>query len=97
GGNLHRFFPEVPITLVGGRFYSPDKAATGDKIAIVWPDEDAPEKVAAEARSVLPRLTPGDLAGALKISIPWRGHIWKPDGYRLSAWHLLILGDQARR
>jgi hypothetical protein len=97
GGNLHRFFPEVPITLVGGRFYSPDKAATGDKIAIVWPDEDSPEKVAAEMRSVLPRLTPVDLAGALKISIPWRGHIWKPDGYRLSVWHLAILGDQTAR
>jgi Dolichyl-phosphate-mannose-protein mannosyltransferase len=91
GGNLHRFFPQASITLVGGRPYSPDSGAVPGKTAIVWPDAHADATVAAQVQSVLPRITPADLAAASTISIPWRHHFWKPDGYRVSSWKLLIL------
>jgi hypothetical protein len=93
GGNLHRFFADARIALAGRRAYAPARAATGGtaKTALVWPADDDAERTAAYFRAFQPGLTIGDLARSTTIRIPWRGHIWKPDGYRRSAWRLLIL------
>jgi hypothetical protein len=97
GGNLHRFFPDAPVTLVGGRFYGPASGAAVGRTALVWPADQSDDAVAAQFQRALPRLRASDLAAAATISIPWGGHLWKPDGYRVSAWKLLILGDAASR
>lgn len=77
GGNLHRF-GDARIALAGSQNYAPAPA-------------ESAERTASYFRAFQPGLTAGDLARSTTIRIPWRGHIWKPDGYRQSAWRVLIL------
>jgi hypothetical protein len=92
GSNLHRFFGDALFALAGRQNYAPAPADTaGAKTALVWPADESAERTAAYVRAFQPGLTAGDLARSSIIGIPWRGHIWKPDGYRQSTWHVLIL------
>jgi hypothetical protein len=77
GRQLHRFFGDALIALAGQN-YAP-------------PADESAERTAAYVRAFQPGLTAGDLARSTTIRNPWRGHIWKPDGYRQSIWHVLIL------
>jgi 4-amino-4-deoxy-L-arabinose transferase-like glycosyltransferase len=98
GGNLHRFFGDAQIALAGRQAYAPPPApTTAAKTALVWPADESDERAARKFRAFQPKLTAGDLAGSTTIRIPWRGHIWKPDGYRQSVWRLLILESPPRR
>jgi hypothetical protein len=31
---------------------------------------------------------------AQALQIPWRHHLWKPDGYRVSQWRFVVLGQR---
>jgi hypothetical protein len=93
GGNLRRFFPEARIELAGRAPYVPALPAPSPahKTALVWSAERDPRDAAMRFQSVV-RLAPGQqLANAANIEIPWRGHLWKPDGYRISSWRVLIV------
>ena len=92
-GNLRRFFPHARMVLAGPRRYIPPESVStpSGRTALIW---DAGKPVTAVARALhdlVPDLPSGDLERAQTLSIPWRHHIWKPDGYRTSQWRLLIL------
>ena len=90
GGNLRRFFPDARIELAGAAPYAPVLPAPTGKTVLVWSAER--NSVDAETRyQSLLRFAPGQLSEAAKVEIPWRDHLWKPDGYRISAWRLLVL------
>ncbi|WP_176427200.1 glycosyltransferase family 39 protein [Rhodomicrobium sp. R_RK_3] len=92
GGNLRRFFPDARIDLAGSRLYVPPLAVPGGaaaKTALVWAGDET--HAAEQFQTLLPQLSPGDLATAAKIRVPWRDHFWKPDGYKSSIWHVLVL------
>lgn len=93
GGNLRRFFPEAQILLAGPRRYVPPEKplGAGAKSALVWDASKSPPAVLRAMQSIVPRLSADDLAAADMLSIPWRGHLWKADGYRVSQWRFLIL------
>jgi hypothetical protein len=91
GGNLRRFFPEARIELAGEEGYRPAAASPAGKTVIVWSADRDPPSAAAGFRSLVPLAPRQELANATEIEIPWRGHLWKPDGYRKSAWRLLTL------
>jgi hypothetical protein len=89
GGNLRRFFPEARIELAGDGPYAPALAAPAVKTVLVWSAERDPRDAAARFHSFA-HLAPGrDPAHSAKIDIAWRGHFWKPDGYRVSSWRML--------
>ena len=90
GGNLRRFFPKARIELKGKGAYAPPLPAAGGKSALLWSADRDIEDVAAHFRSASPPATGAQLANSAKIDIPWRGHLWKPDGYRTSSWRLFI-------
>jgi len=97
GGNLRRFFPAAAIALAGRYTYAPAKKTPAEPTALLWPADDKQERVAAGLRTFLPELDASDLTKAATIRIPWRGHLWKPDGYRVSVWRLLIIENGAAR
>lgn len=93
-GNLRRFFyannalHRMPIVLVGARAYTPPlppmpNATPPCETAYVWPASDSTEVAAAKFG-----ISPDVLAQPRKIDIPWRHHLWKPDGYRYSRWRV---------
>jgi hypothetical protein len=89
GGNLRRFFPEAEVELAGPTPYVPPVASDASgSTAYVW---EGPVNAGEAARLFhRPGITPASLANAAAISIPWRHHYWKPDGYRVSEWRVLI-------
>jgi len=93
GGNLRRFFPQTRIVLAGPRRYVPPERPprAGDTTALLWEASKPAESVAKHFAGVLPALTVEALGRAETLRIPWRGHLWKPDGYRVSEWRLVIL------
>jgi hypothetical protein len=95
GGNLRRFFPDAAILLGGARAYIPPHAMSrpGGRLALIWDARDKPDRVLRQFQAALPRLSAEAIARAEPVSIPWRDHYWKPDGYRVSEWRVLILGD----
>jgi hypothetical protein len=93
-GNLRRFFPDARVVVAGPRRYVPPETpvAPGDKTVFVW--EVSAKRAGTAERDfaeMLPGLAPAVAANAETVRIPWRGHIWKPDGYRQSEWRLAIL------
>jgi hypothetical protein len=92
GGNLLRFFPEGRVELIGLK----NVAVSHDvnellrrKVLYVW---DASNSRAEKKVQKLLLLLFGRSAGSIKtITIPWRNHLWKPDGYRKSVWHIAII------
>jgi len=93
GGNLRRFFPEARIELVGEIRYAPptSDASKPVKTVLVWSAERDPRDAAAHFQSLAPFAPGQDPASATEVSIPWRRHFWKPDGYRMSSWRLLTV------
>ncbi len=96
GGNLKRFFPEARVDLAGARSYVPPfqigpSSAGRPSTILLWSAQRDLMKTAAQFQKLLPQLTPGDLANAAEIRIPWRNHLWLPDGRRSSTWHLLFV------
>jgi hypothetical protein len=60
-------------------------------VALVW---QAGKREAAALRSfaaILPDLPADARTQAEALDIPWRDHLWKPHGHRVSPWRLLIL------
>jgi hypothetical protein len=94
GGNLRRFFPEARIELRGKETYAPSPTAAGGKTAIVWSaDRDPRVAAGGDPPGVAdgnPQVAAAQVANAARIDIPWRGHMWKPDGYRISSWRLVL-------
>ena len=93
-GNLRRFFPHASIVLAGPRRYVPPErpASEDDKTALVWETPRRPNaNIARSFVATLPSLQPEALEWAETLRVPWRHHLWKPDGYRFSEWRLLIL------
>ncbi len=89
GGNLKLFFPEAQAELAGQQPYAPPvkRDAPADTI-YVW---DGSQKIEKAARQFLrPEVTAAALSKSVTISIPWRNHYWKPDGYRVSVWRVLV-------
>jgi hypothetical protein len=92
-GNLRRFFPEARIVIAGSHHYMPPEPAKqpGGKTVLVWESTDSAKSVARGFSAIL-----GDgaavaaMAKAETLQIPWRGHLWKPDGYRISEWRIAI-------
>ncbi len=100
GGNLHRFFPQARIVLVGGHNYAPpppQSPGTADvKTALVWDAGLNEDRVAGEFRSLLPKLKASDLMNASTIRVPWKGNLWVPYGNPVSTWRVLILNRRLR-
>jgi hypothetical protein len=89
GGNLRRFFPDARIELVGKDAYGATLPSTNVKTALLWSADRDPQAVASFTPAFM--LGSGEqLANAARIDIPWRRHLWKPDGYRMSSWRLFI-------
>lgn len=89
GGNLRRFFPDARIELVGKDAYGATLSSANMKTALLWSADRDPQAVASFTPGFM--LGPGEqLANAARIDIPWRRHLWKPDGYRLSSWRLFM-------
>ncbi len=97
GGNLRRFFPQAIIALGGNPAYVPQAEPTSAKTALVWSTEDSLDKVTARFRTIAPAVSAETLSHAVTIAIPWRNHFWKPDGYRVSSWHLLVTDEPVIR
>ena len=99
GGNLRRFFPKARIELVGETPYAPPAPDIGPaaKTVLIWSAERDPGDAAARFQSLAPFAPGQDPANAAEISIPWRRHFWKPDGYRVSAWRLLAISGAPER
>lgn len=91
GGNLRRFFPEAQILLAGPRRYLPPEKPASAGTALVWKAAASQDKVLKAMHSVRPQVSAETLGGAETLTVPWRGHLWKPDGYRASQWRFLIL------
>jgi hypothetical protein len=91
-GNLRRFFPEAQILLAAPRRYLPPERPTepGDKTALVWASNRG-NRVAQAFGTIIPDAAAA-MAQAETLKAPWRGHLWKPDGYRVSSWQLVVLG-----
>lgn len=92
-GNLRRFFPHARIVLVGPRAYMPPAAALppGGRTMLVWEagKTDAPARRSfAQALPTVPART---IAEAEALRIPWRHHLWKPDGQRVSDWRIAVI------
>jgi hypothetical protein len=89
GGNLRQLLPEA--TFVSRRYpvFTPVGANGTDRpLALVWGGE-WPESYAH--RFLAEFLPPGRrLDEARRVVVPWK-HLWKPDGYRVSDWRVLIL------
>ena len=98
GGNLRRFFPQASIALVGGWAYTPPASLSPQtakvRDALVWDADHDQDRVAAAFKTLLPALTPADLAHAATIRIPWKGTLWVPYGNPVSTWRLLLLGRE---
>jgi hypothetical protein len=93
-GNLRRFFPHATVVLAGPRRYIPPqgRADGSGKTALVWETPRRPnENIARSFVAVVPSLQAEALEGAETLRVPWRHHLWKPDGYRFSQWRLLVL------
>jgi len=92
GGNLRRFFPKARIELAGDTPYAPTLPSTAPgKTVLVWSAEREPRDAAMRFQSQVPQASELRLASAAKLDLPRRGHLWKPDGYRMSSWRLLTL------
>jgi hypothetical protein len=91
-GNLRRLFPDSRIELANDRTYAakPPSATSGVKTIMLWPSDFRPEEAASRLGTLMPSISAADLAKAATIDIPWRGHLWKPDGYRHSSWRALL-------
>lgn len=95
-GNLRRFFPDARVVIAGSRYYAPPRrpeedAASAGPTVLVW---EAGKREAAARRGfadLLPDLPEGAPVNATPLDMPWRGHMWKPDGYRVSRWRMLLL------
>ena len=96
GGNLRRFFPQTQMLLAGPRRYLPPAKplGAGGKTALVWEASKTLPAVLRSMQGVRPEISAKTLGMAETLDIPWRGHLWKPDGYRVSHWRFLIL-DQS--
>jgi hypothetical protein len=94
GGNLRRFFPETPMAIVGKDAYAPPGFDASGRLTLVWDAADRGEKVLSLLRAVRPNSTAASLDAATAVEVPWRGHLWKPDGYRVSSWRVLVLPPQ---
>jgi 4-amino-4-deoxy-L-arabinose transferase-like glycosyltransferase len=93
-GNLRRFFPHAAIVLAGPRRYAPPErpAGEGDRTALVWETPRRPNaNIARSFVAAVPGLQTEALERAETLRVPWRHHLWKPDGYRFSEWRVLIL------
>jgi hypothetical protein len=90
-GNLRRFFPDARILLAAPHPYRPPErpAVPGDKTALIWEASPA-GKVARAFGEIMPNAAEV-MTRAETLKLPWRGHLWKPDGYRFSQWRLVIL------
>jgi hypothetical protein len=88
GGNLRRFFPKVRIEFAGEGLPPPAPPAPGQRTVLIWSERPGPSGAATRFLSLAPRRGPDK---AVEIHIPWRGHLWKPDGYRTSSWRMLIV------
>ena len=90
GGNLKLFFPRAQVVLAGPKPYAPpppQRLRFADTV-YVWDGSESLEDAAK--KFTLPHITTEALAKAGTISIPWRRHYWKPDGYRVSEWRVLV-------
>jgi hypothetical protein len=90
GGNLRRFFPEARIELAGNPPYVPAMPAPAGKTMLVWSAARDPRDAATRFQSLVPLAAGQLLTDSIKLDIPRRGHLWKPDGYRTSSWRLFI-------
>jgi hypothetical protein len=90
-GNLRRFFPHARVVLAGPRRYVPPPLAdaSGGPAALVWPS-DAPARLVVRSFEAFLRGAADADGEAETVRIPWRDHLWKPDGYRVSEWRLHI-------
>jgi hypothetical protein len=88
GGNLRRFFPKARIDFAGDELPPPAPSAHGQRTVLVWSEERGTGDAAARFLSLAPGRRSDDVVA---IHIPWRNHFWKPDGYRVSSWRLLIV------
>ncbi len=93
-GNLRRFFPGAQVVLAGPRPYLPpsEPASSEGRTALVWETPPRPSpKIERSFAAVIPDLRADALSKADTLRLPWRHHLWKPDGYRQSEWRLVIL------
>jgi hypothetical protein len=91
GGNLRRFFPDARVALAGMPAYAPPGFDASAAVTLVWDAADKPDRTLAVLRGIRPDLPAGILQTSRAIDLTWRGHLWKPDGYRVSSWRLLVL------
>ncbi len=92
GGNLRRFFPERRIIWAGNPPFAPRR--DGGRYVLLWDHERGDGAALQRLRTSFPSLTPQAISRASEIKIPWTGHLWKPDGYRYSAWRFTISSPQ---
>jgi hypothetical protein len=88
GGNLRRFFPQRRIIWAGNPPLVPKRA--GAPYVLLWDHDDGDRGALRGFRADFPGLREDAITGATAISIPWTGHLWRPDGYRHSAWRFTV-------
>jgi hypothetical protein len=93
-GNLRRFFPDARIILAGPHRHIPPGQPGGGQIALVWKAGKSDASIARSFAGVLPNLPSDVMTRAQALHIPWRHHLWKPDGYRVSQWRFVVLGQR---
>jgi hypothetical protein len=100
GGNLVRFFPKAVIALGGSKPYAVFSKGIGlaDKL-YVWDGKEKTDNAAQQFfASGKIHDSVKELSEALQkaqlISIPWRNHLWKPDGYRQSRWYISLFHEE---
>ena len=88
-GNLRQLFPASKFVMRRYPEFTPQNVDyTSGKVAFVWGTQLSDKTVNQYLKSFLP---PGhSFKEAELLSIPWH-HIYKPKGYRISEWKLLII------
>ncbi|MEJ2116500.1 MAG: glycosyltransferase family 39 protein [Alphaproteobacteria bacterium] len=91
GGNLLRFFPKGRVDMVETSLAKPKifplmKGREQPQTVYIW---DASNSRAEKKVQKLQQLLFGQSTAEIKtITIAWRNHLWKPDGYRKSVWRV---------
>jgi len=92
GGNLRRFFPGRRIVWAGNPPFAPrpDKRPQ----VLLWEAGRGASREVSRLRAAFAGYPAPAFTSATTIEIPWTGHLWKPDGYRDSAWRFTVLSPQ---
>ena len=105
-GNLRQLFPDSPIVTRKFPKFTPESVQgeqkgfytaikpRGKRVAIVWEADFSDRQVEKYLQGLLQ--VPWKASDADVVRVPWK-HLWRPTGYRWSAWKVIILDVEDKR